>query len=130
MSIVETNWKHKLSNLALASTVHFQERALEENKKGEQLFRGATIDDIKETLINISYQPLITRRSFDCTDKCEHFTGRDLVAYLIKANHLGEVKSFYLNFESTKDYKPYSLVTVPKSQVRRSYRIICFKINY
>lgn len=44
-------------------------------------------------------------------------TGRELVAYLIKANHLGEVKSFYLNYEDSKNYKPYNLVTVPKVHV-------------
>ena len=57
----------------------------------------------------------------DASYKFENFTGRDLIGYLIKSNHLGEVKSFYLNFETIDDYKPYNLVTVPKAMV--SYRV-------
>lgn len=115
---METNWKHKLSSLALASTVTFQDTTVvDDDKKGEELFKGKTLDDIKESLIDIKYHPMITNRAPDASYKCEHFTGRDLIGYLIKSNHLGDVKSFYLNFETNEVYKPYSLVTVPKSFV-------------
>jgi hypothetical protein len=115
---VETNWKNKVSTLALASSVNFQELKIdEESKIDDQLFIETNFDDKKDSIIDISYHPMITKRAPDSSEKCVHMTGRELVAYLIKSNHLGEVKSFYLNFETIDDYKPYGLVTVPKSMV-------------
>ena len=78
---VETNWKHKLSSLALASTVNFQENTSDDDKKGAELFKGKTLDDIKETLIDIKYHPLTTHCAPDASYKFENFLLEILLSF-------------------------------------------------
>ncbi len=55
----------------------------------------------------------------DFAETCVNMTGRDLIFHLLKMNHLGEVKSFFLNYTADKRYRPYDLITVPHGDVSR-----------
>ena len=41
-----------------------------------------------------------------------------MVFYLLESTHLGNVASFYLNIVQNKHFRPYDLITVPKTQVK------------
>lgn len=51
-------------------------------------------------------------------EKCLNLTGREMVFYLLKSAHLANAMSFYLNRVESKLFRPYDLITVPRSQVR------------
>jgi hypothetical protein len=57
----------------------------------------------------------------DFEDKCLNMTGKDLIFYLLESTHLGNAVSFYLNLTNSKEFRPYDLITVPKSQVNISH---------
>ena len=46
-----------------------------------------------------------------------------MVFHLLESAHLGNVVSFYLNYASETDYRPYDLITVPKSKARAEHFI-------
>ncbi len=50
-------------------------------------------------------------------------TGREMVFYLLESSHLGRVVSFYLNYANENDYRPYDLITVPKSKANAEHFI-------
>lgn len=50
-------------------------------------------------------------------EKVMNMNGRDMVFYLLNCTHLANPASFYLNKVANKEYKPYDLITVPKSKV-------------
>ncbi len=50
-----------------------------------------------------------------------NLSGRDMVFHLLKESHMATTVSFYLNRVDSKFYRPYDLITVPKSKVISSY---------
>jgi hypothetical protein len=122
---VESNWKNKISNLALATSVTFKSLDLKENEeentsKKKELFSAIINDeyDTKDELIDINYHQIISKNAPDVSETCMQMSGREVVTYLIKSNHLGVVKAFHLNVVPSRDFRPYDLITVPKSQVK------------
>jgi len=44
-------------------------------------------------------------------------TGREAVAYFVKAHHLGNIRSLFFNYAPSRHYSPYDLACVHKNHV-------------
>lgn len=85
----------------------------------------------EEKTFEVNYVPQnYSRDAPDFEQKCLNMTGKELVFYLLESTHLGNAVSFYLNLTNSKEFRPYDLITVPKSQVNILVFIpFCFKFN-
>lgn len=54
-------------------------------------------------------------------------SGREAVQFFASCHHLGKIKSLFLNIAPNRHYRPYDLVTVPKTKVKRVIEAIFFK---
>ncbi len=79
-------------------------------------------DSQKEVKEDPTFEISYTNRHYgrdapDFEEKCLNMTGKEIVFYLLESTHLGNAVSFYLNMVKAKEFRPYDLITVPKSQV-------------
>lgn len=77
----------------------------------------------EDQIIEIKYNPLTCRQAPDFSMTTIKMTGKEMIVYLIKSKHLGDVKSYYLNIVNGREYRPYDLITVPFNQINREYYI-------
>ncbi|CAF0731757.1 unnamed protein product, partial [Brachionus calyciflorus] len=122
----ETNWKEKDSRLVLATSLNLDEldeTIVSKPIEKRNLFEYLNHDDDDE-IIKLEY--IEKKYSHECPDfeeKCINLSGRDMVFYLLKSTHLANAVSFYLNPIESKLYRPYDLITVPKSKAQSEHYI-------
>ncbi|KAH9510306.1 Dynein heavy chain domain-containing protein 1 [Bulinus truncatus] len=115
MAARESVWRQSLGTTALALAA---ELPVEETL--ETTSRNVSDTDSK---IYVTPRKKTPRPVPNMKDVILEMNGREAVQYFACSNHMGKVKSIYLNLAPSRHYRPYDLISVPKSKTNPEHYV-------
>ncbi|KAK7008742.1 dynein heavy chain domain-containing protein 1, partial [Biomphalaria glabrata] len=116
MAARESAWKQSLGTtaLALAADIPVEEKI------------ESRSDQVSETMNKVLLTPrkkTTPRPVPNMQDVVLEMNGREAVQFFAASYHMGKVKSIYLNLAPNRHYRPYDLISVPKSKINPEHYV-------
>ncbi|KAH3716390.1 hypothetical protein DPMN_059112 [Dreissena polymorpha] len=123
MATRESIWSHTLGPVAQALQTDIPEPQGSPEKSPEKEVGGYKLTP-RTGIANYT----AAERKFKKTPRIEDdevpkMSGRDAVAYFVKAHHLGNIRSLFFNYAPSRHFAPYDLVCVHKNQVEPEHYV-------
>ncbi|EDV26240.1 uncharacterized protein TRIADDRAFT_54030 [Trichoplax adhaerens] len=126
----ESAWPNPVGATIAAMKLNLPDHVKETGEKPDSIDRGS-----KDNLISISISPrtkkiLKDSRAEELKINTEIKTGWDILKLFAAGRHTGRLQFAYLNFDdSTKDFRPYDLVAVPKNKINPEHFVMsCYGV--
>ncbi|CAL1542051.1 unnamed protein product [Lymnaea stagnalis] len=112
MAARESIWNHTLGTtaLALATDLPEEDEPSSVRKSLHVLQLSSRKEKTPRPVPNMQEEVLV-------------MNGREAVQYFTSCYHMGQIKSLYLNLATNKHYRPYDLISVPKSKANPEHYV-------